>query len=83
MTQKDGLVHTPASPECVEITHLHDGPWLGNRVIGRDGDVTSVDQAFAQTFKAQEQIGKVLTVLAGLAMLIACLGLLGMIIYSL
>ena len=42
-----------------------------------------VDQAFAETFKNQAQIGKALTVLASLAILIACLGLLGMIIYSL
>ncbi len=42
-----------------------------------------VDQAFAETFKTQQQIGKVLTILATLAMLIASLGLLGMIIYSL
>ncbi len=42
-----------------------------------------VDQAFAATFKTQQQFGKVLTVMASLAILIACLGLLGMIIYSL
>jgi putative ABC transport system permease protein len=42
-----------------------------------------VDQAFAETFKTQQQFGKVLTVMAALAILIACLGLLGIIIYSL
>ena len=42
-----------------------------------------VDHAFAATFKTQQQFGKVLTVMASLAILIACLGLLGMIIYSL
>jgi putative ABC transport system permease protein len=42
-----------------------------------------VDEAFAQTFKTHEQFGSVLTVLAALAIVIACLGLLGMIIYSL
>ncbi len=42
-----------------------------------------VDQAFAETFKTHAQFGKGLTVLASLAILIACLGLLGMIIYSL
>jgi len=42
-----------------------------------------VDQAFAETFKTQQQFGKVLTVMATLAILIACLGLLGIIIYSL
>ncbi len=42
-----------------------------------------VDQAFANTFKTQEQFGKVLTIMATLAILIASLGLLGMIIYTL
>ena len=42
-----------------------------------------VDQSFAQTFKSQQQFGKVLTIMATLAILIASLGLLGMIIYSL
>lgn len=42
-----------------------------------------VDDAFAETFKGQQQFGKVLTVMAILAILIAGLGLLGMIIYTL
>jgi putative ABC transport system permease protein len=42
-----------------------------------------VDRNFAQTFATQEQFGKILTVMATLAILIASLGLLGMIIYSL
>ena len=42
-----------------------------------------VDQAFAETFKTQQQFGKVLTIMASLAILIASLGLLGMIIYTL
>lgn len=42
-----------------------------------------VDQSFAETFKTQQQFGKVLTIMATLAILIASLGLLGMIIYSL
>jgi putative ABC transport system permease protein len=42
-----------------------------------------VDDAFAETFKGQQQFGKVLTVMASLAILIAGLGLLGMIIYTL
>lgn len=42
-----------------------------------------VDQAFAETFKAQQQFGSVLSVMASLAILIACLGLLGMIVYAL
>jgi putative ABC transport system permease protein len=42
-----------------------------------------VDQYFAETFKTQQQFGKVLVVMAALAILIASLGLLGMIIYAL
>jgi putative ABC transport system permease protein len=42
-----------------------------------------LDDAFAATFKAQEQFGKTLTVMATLTILIAALGLLGMIIYTL
>jgi len=42
-----------------------------------------VDEVFAYSFKTQERFGAVLTVLAGLAILIASLGLLGMIIYTL
>jgi putative ABC transport system permease protein len=46
-------------------------------------DYAFVDQAFAETFRSQQQFGKVLTVMATLAILIAGLGLLGMIIYAL
>ncbi|MEO5603683.1 MAG: ABC transporter permease [Cyclobacteriaceae bacterium] len=42
-----------------------------------------VDQTFAETFKIQNQFASVLSVMAGLAILIASLGLLGMIIYAL
>lgn len=42
-----------------------------------------IDQAFAETFRSQQQFGKVLIVMASLAILIAGLGLLGMIIYAL
>jgi len=42
-----------------------------------------VDQAFSDTFKTQQQFGKTLTVMATLAIMIAALGLLGMIIYTL
>jgi len=42
-----------------------------------------MDEAFVNTFKTQQQFGKILTVMAMLAILIAALGLLGMIIYSL
>jgi len=46
-------------------------------------DYYFVDQAFAETFRSQQQFGNVLTVMATLAVLIAGLGLLGMIVYSL
>jgi putative ABC transport system permease protein len=46
-------------------------------------DYSFVEQAFAETFKSQQQFGTVLTVMATLAILIAGLGLLGMIIYAL
>jgi putative ABC transport system permease protein len=42
-----------------------------------------VDKDFAKTFSSQQQFGNVLTIMATLAMLIASLGLLGMIVYSL
>ena len=42
-----------------------------------------VDENFAKTFSTQQEFGKVLTVMATLAMLIASLGLLGIIVYSL
>lgn len=42
-----------------------------------------VDENFAETFSTHQQFGKVLTVMASLAILIASLGLLGMIVYSL
>lgn len=42
-----------------------------------------VDDNFAKAFKTESQFGQALTVMAGLAILIASLGLLGMIVYSL
>lgn len=42
-----------------------------------------IDDAFAKTFATHQQFGKILTIMAFLAILIACLGLLGMIIYAL
>jgi putative ABC transport system permease protein len=42
-----------------------------------------VDEGFADAFKTEQQFGKALTVMAGLAILIAGLGLLGMIVYML
>lgn len=42
-----------------------------------------VDQQFAESFKTQRQFAQTLTVMAGLAILIAGLGLFGMVIYTL
>ncbi len=42
-----------------------------------------VDQNFAESFKTQRQFAKTLTIMAGMAILIAGLGLLGMVIYTL
>jgi len=42
-----------------------------------------VDDAFAETFRTQQRFGSILTVMATLAILIAALGLLGMIVYTL
>ena len=44
---------------------------------------TFVDQTFAAKLQTQRQFGKTLQVMAGLALLIACLGLFGMVIYTL
>jgi putative ABC transport system permease protein len=42
-----------------------------------------VDKAFAAKLQTQRQFGKALQIMASLAILIACLGLLGMVIYTL
>ncbi|WP_422081568.1 ABC transporter permease [Ulvibacterium sp.] len=42
-----------------------------------------IDQTFAAKLQSKQQFGNSLLVMAGLALLIACLGLLGMIIYTL
>lgn len=50
---------------------------------GTPFDYRFVDENFAETFKSQQQFGAVLTAMASLAILIASLGLLGMIVYAL
>ncbi len=50
---------------------------------GTPFDYRFVDQTFADSFRTQQQFGKVLTSMASLAILIASLGLLGMIVYAL
>jgi putative ABC transport system permease protein len=42
-----------------------------------------VDQAFADSFKTEQRFSTALSILSGFAILIACLGLLGMIVYTL
>lgn len=50
---------------------------------GTPFDYHFVDANFADTFRTQERFGKILTVMASLAILIASLGLLGMVVYAL
>lgn len=69
----DAWQHTIASLQALWKQHAGDVPF----------DYSFVDQSFAETFKSQQQFGNVLTIMATLAILIACLGLLGMIIYAL
>lgn len=49
---------------------------------GMDFSYEFVDEAFAQTFAHTQRFGQLLGAFASLAIFIACLGLLGMIIYS-
>ncbi|HEY0655652.1 MAG TPA: ABC transporter permease [Chryseosolibacter sp.] len=46
-------------------------------------DYQFIDEQFAETFKTQQQFGSILTGMALLAIIIASLGLLGMIVYAL
>jgi putative ABC transport system permease protein len=64
---------TLSSIEDLWKTHAGDLPF----------QYTFVDDAFAQTFRTQQQFGSALLVLAGLAVIIACLGLLGMVLFML
>ena len=69
----EGWENTIAALQKIWKLHAGDSPF----------QYQFVDDAFAETFKGQQQFGKVLTVMASLAILIAGLGLLGMIIYTL
>jgi putative ABC transport system permease protein len=64
---------TIASLKSIFKNHAGDAPF----------DYEFVDHAFAAAFSSQNQFGKILTVMASLAIVIACLGLLGMIVYAL
>lgn len=59
---------------------------IQNQWKGFAGDIPFsyefVDQAFAASFKGELKFGQALSVFAGLAILIACLGLLGMIVFT-
>ncbi len=50
---------------------------------GTTFDYRFVDENFAETFKTQQRFGEILTAMASFAILIASLGLLGMIVYAL
>jgi putative ABC transport system permease protein len=65
--------NTIASLKSIFKKHAGDAPF----------DYEFVDHAFAAAFSSQNQFGKILTVMASLAIVIACLGLLGMIVYAL
>jgi putative ABC transport system permease protein len=69
---KDEWQQTITSVNNLWKQHAGDAPF----------DYYFVDQAFAQTFKSQQQFGNILTVMSALAIMIACLGLLAMIIFS-
>jgi putative ABC transport system permease protein len=65
--------NTIASVEKLWKKHAGNSPF----------EYSFVDQVFAESFQTQQRFGTILTVMAALAILIAGLGLLGMIIYSL
>lgn len=62
-----------ATLQNVWSKHAHDVPF----------EYSFVDEVFDRSFKSSERLAGVLTVLAGLAVIIASLGLLGMIMYAL
>lgn len=72
-TRAESWDHTIATLESVWKKHAGDVPF----------DYGFVDEYFAESFQTQERFGKVLVVMSTLAILIACFGLLGMIIYAL
>jgi putative ABC transport system permease protein len=73
----------PGSAESVETALASiEGVWKTNATDAPFG-YTFVDETFAKAFLTQQRFGKVLTVMAGLAIMITSLGLLGMIIYAL
>jgi putative ABC transport system permease protein len=73
----------PQGPGAWETTLAATQQLWKKHAGGAPFDYRFVDENFADTFKTQQQFGKVLTAMASLAILIASLGLLGMIVYSL
>jgi putative ABC transport system permease protein len=69
----DGWKNTVAQLEALYKQKAGDFPF----------EYTFVDQAFANTFKGESNFAKTLTIMACLCILIASLGLLGMIVYAL
>jgi putative ABC transport system permease protein len=73
----------PGTAESVEeAIAAIEGVWKKNATDTPFG-YTFVDETFAKAFLTQQRFGNVLTVMAGLAIIITSLGLLGMIIYAL
>jgi putative ABC transport system permease protein len=72
-SELSSMERTIAQVQAVWKKHSSNAPF----------DYSFVDQAFDETFKTQRQFGKVLVVMAVLAIVIATLGLLGIIVYAL
>ncbi len=73
----------PGDASAIESTLATIGEtWKKNSSDAPYG-YTFVDETFARAFLTQQRFGNVLTLMAGLAIMIASLGLLGMIIYAL
>ncbi|HMJ70595.1 MAG TPA: ABC transporter permease [Cyclobacteriaceae bacterium] len=73
----------PGDPSAIESTLASIGAVWKKNVSDAPFAYTFVDETFARAFLTQQRFGNVLTVMAGLAIMIASLGLLGMIIYAL
>ncbi len=73
----------PGQPSAIESTLASIGAVWKKNVGDAPFAYTFVEETFAKAFLTQQRFGNVLTVMAGLAIMIASLGLLGMIIYAL
>ncbi len=89
----DSKVYSPKKFALVRIAPQNSKAWasiFGSlKTIWKEhmGDLPFkyefIDQTFAAKLQSKQQFGSSLLIMAGLALLIACLGLLGMIIYTL